>query len=216
MWRPVGLSVPLSDGKHTEAADDRILVSRFKQTKAAEPFEILFDRYGKRLYCVAYNVYRNADLAEDCVQESFRRAIQQIDRFGEGEGEHNFWAWLVTIARDVCLSELRRRQTQTKYVKRAARGERTRTSISAEQRMMISELISLLRSLPDQNRICYLLLFVEGCTYREITIITGYTQEQVKTFIQTARRRIHRRFSDAPNPARECEKEAGYLISQLP
>ena len=70
--------------------------------------------------------------------------------------------------------------------------------------------------MPEQYRICYLLLFVEGCTYREITIITGYTQEQVKTFSQTARRRIHRRFSDAPNPARECEKEAGYLISQLP
>src|SRR6266566_3084344 len=146
MWRPVGLSVPLSDGKHAEAADDRTLVSRFKQTKAAQPFEILFDRYGKRLYSVAYKIYGN--VAEDCVQECFRRAIQQIDRFGEGEGEHNFWAWLVTIARDVCLSELRRRQTQTKYLNRAARVERTRTSISAEPRMMISEPISLLRSCP--------------------------------------------------------------------
>jgi RNA polymerase sigma-70 factor (ECF subfamily) len=201
MWRNLRLSVPLSGGKQTEGVDDRVLVSRFKQTKEAQPFEILFDRYGKRLYCVAYEIYRNTELAEDCVQETFRRAIQQIDRFGEGEGEHNFWAWLVTIARDVCLSELRRRQTQMKYVERSALGDSRGTPISPEQKMMVSELISFLRSLPEQYRTCYLLFFVEGCTYREITNITGYTQEQVKTYIQTARRRIHRRFSHASNPA---------------
>ena len=114
MWRNSRSSVPLSGETQRAGVDDRILISRFKQTKAAQPFEILFERYGKRLYCVAYAIYRDTDLAEDCVQETFRRAIQQIDRFGEGEGEHNFWAWLVTIARDVCLSELRRRQTQMK------------------------------------------------------------------------------------------------------
>jgi RNA polymerase sigma factor (sigma-70 family) len=193
-------SVSLSGEKQTEGVDDRILISRFKQTKAAEPFEILFERYGKRLYCVAYDIYRNTDLAEDCVQETFRRAIQQIDRFGEGEGEHNFWAWLATIARDFCLSDLRRRQTQMKYVERSALADSRRTPISPEQKMMVSELVSFLRSLPEQYRTCYLLFFVEGCTYREITNITGYTQEQVKTYIQTARRRIHHRFRDASNP----------------
>src|SRR5262245_29463497 len=200
MWRNLRSTVPLS-GEKKEGMDDRILVSRFKQTRAAQAFEILFDRYGKRLYCVACDIYRNTDLAEDCVQEAFRRAIQHIDRFGEGEGDHNFWAWLVTIARDVCLSELRRRQTQMKYLERSALADGRRTPISPEQKMMVSELVSFLRSLPEQYRTCYLLFFVEGCTYREIKNITGYTQEQVKTYIQTTRRRIHRRFSHASNPA---------------
>jgi RNA polymerase sigma-70 factor (ECF subfamily) len=201
MWRDLRSSVSLPGEKQTEGVDDRILISRFKQTKAAQPFEILFDRYGKRLYCVAYNISRNTDLSEDCVQETFRRAIQQIDRFGEGDGEHSFWAWLVTIARDVCLSELRHRQTQMKYVEISALADTRRTPISPEQQMMVSELISFLRSLPEQYRTCYLLFFIEGCTYREIKSITGYTQEQVKTYIQTARRRIHRRFSHASSPA---------------
>src|SRR5215471_14896731 len=192
---------PLSGEKQTEGVDDRILIRRFKQTKAAEPFEILFERYGRRLYCVAYDIYRNTELAEDCVQETFRRAIQQIDRFGEAEGEHNFWAWLVKIAKDICLAELRRRQTQMKYVERSALADGRRTPISPEQKMMVSELVSFLRSLPEQYRTCYLLFFVEGCTYREITNVTGYTQEQVKTYIQTARRHIQRRFSYASNPA---------------
>src|SRR5258708_18706128 len=89
-------------------SDDRMLVAEFRQTHAAEAFEALFERYGKRLYCFAYSFHRRVDLAEDCVQETFRRVIQQIERFGERNGEWNFWAWLVTIARDVCLSEWRR------------------------------------------------------------------------------------------------------------
>jgi hypothetical protein len=49
MWRSLRSSVSLSAEKQTEGVDDRSLISRFKQTKAAQPFEILLDRYGKRL-----------------------------------------------------------------------------------------------------------------------------------------------------------------------
>src|SRR6266700_4206535 len=101
-----------------DGQDDRALVAEFKRTRAAGPFEILFDRYGKRLYGVAWQLYRNADLAEECVQETFRCAIQQIHRFGEGDREHNFWAWLSTIARDLCISDLRRRRTRMKHAER--------------------------------------------------------------------------------------------------
>src|SRR5215475_2608336 len=126
----------LSDSAESE---DRILVAEFRRTRAAEAFETLFERYGKRLYCFAYSFHRRVDLAEDCVQETFRRAIQQIDRFGEKNCEWNFWAWLVTIARDVCLSEWRREQTRMKYAQATASVETTRAALTAEQQVMISE-----------------------------------------------------------------------------
>src|SRR5258708_6084423 len=129
--------------RHTDSSqlavdqDDRTLVSEFKRTGAPWPFEVLFDRYAKRVYSIAWKLYRNADQAEDCVQETFRRAIQQIHRFGEDDREHNFWAWLVTIARDVCLSELRRRQTRAKYAQRKAWIESPRAPITQDQLAMI-------------------------------------------------------------------------------
>ena len=187
----------LDEENEFSASDDAALVREFKQTGSTDSFESLFRRYGKRLYCVAWKIYRNAELAEDCVQETFRRAMQAIDSFGEAVGEHNFWAWLVTIAKGVCLSDLRRRQTQKKYAEHLALTGNQRQPISPEQRLMIMELISVLRSLPEQYRICYLLLLVEGCTYQEIASITGYRPEQVKTYVQTARRRIERQFSVA-------------------
>ena len=76
---------------------------------------MLFDRHGRRLYRVACRLYRSVDLAEDCVQETFRRAIQQIDGFDELDRDSSFWAWLVTIGKDVCLSEWRRKQSENRH-----------------------------------------------------------------------------------------------------
>src|SRR3954471_2094036 len=136
-----------------DGRDDRLLVAQFKRTGEAAAFEVLFERYGKRLYGVAWQICHNSDLAEDCVQETFRRAIQQIDRFGEGEREHNFWAWLATIAKDVCLSDLRRRRTRMKHAERTAMARTSRAPMQ-DQQIMISEMLTLIRALPRRYREC--------------------------------------------------------------
>jgi RNA polymerase sigma-70 factor (ECF subfamily) len=176
-------------------SNDRVLVTEFKRTRAAEAFEALFERYGKRLYCFAYNFHHRVDLAEDCVQETFRRAIQQIDRFGEKNGDWNFWAWLVAIARDICLSEWRREQTRMKYAQETASVGMTRApAITPEQQVLISEIRKMIQALPYQCRACYLLFFIEGYTYKQVSMITGYKEKTVKTSIQTAKRRIDQAF----------------------
>jgi RNA polymerase sigma-70 factor, ECF subfamily len=195
-------------------SDDRMLVAEFRQTHAAEAFEALFERYGKRLYCFAYSFHRRVDLAEDCVQETFRRAIQQIDRFGEKNCEWNFWAWLVTIARDVCLSEWRRGQTRMKYAQATASVEMTRAALTPEQQVMISEVRKMIRGLPYQWRACYLLFFVEGYTYKEVSRITGYKEKTVKTSIQTAKRHIDRAFRQ-PSGSKESIKQAPSTSSEV-
>jgi RNA polymerase sigma-70 factor, ECF subfamily len=188
------MSLTKISARESTESDDRTLVVEFRRTRRAEAFEALFERYGKRLYCFAYKFHRRVDLAEDCVQETFRRAIQQIDHFGEKNREWNFWGWLVTIARDVCLSEWRRGQTRMKYAQATASVETTRTALTPEQQVMIAEARKMIRSLPYQWRACYLLFFVEGYTYKEVSRITGYEEKTVKTSIQTAKRHIDRAF----------------------
>jgi RNA polymerase sigma-70 factor, ECF subfamily len=194
------------------SAVDETLISDFKRTGSPRPFEILFGRYAKRLHSVAWHLYRNPDSAEECVQETFRRAIQQIHRFGEAGRDHNFWAWLVTIARDVYLSELRHEKTRAKYLESKASMEVLRTPITQDQQAMISELLRLIRAMPRPYRICYLLLFVDGCTYEEIARITGYNHGQVRTFIQSARRHVNRKFRNSGVSEQAFVKNAGVRL----
>lgn len=195
-------------------ADDWTLVETFKRTRAAQPFEVLFERYRERLYRVVYKLYRNVESAEDCVQESFRRAIQEIDQFGESNGEHNFWAWLVTIAKSVCMSDLRRKYLLAKHAAAWTLVGVSKAPISQDQRVMISELLRLIRSLPLQYRTCYLLLLAEGCTYQEIVSITGYTLGDVKAFVQTAKRHVQRQFSPASDSRKRVSAKTKYTAGR--
>src|SRR6266481_712309 len=60
--------------------------ARYARSRDGVCFAVLFSRYSKPL------------CTEDCVQETFRRAMEEIDRFDGRGGRSNFWAWLVTIA----------------------------------------------------------------------------------------------------------------------
>src|SRR5215831_4798175 len=90
--------------------DDHSLILDFKNSRKAESFARLFGRYGRRIFALAYAFYRERGQAEDCVQETFLRALIEIDRYDETVPSGNFWAWLQTIARNVCIDELRRSQ----------------------------------------------------------------------------------------------------------
>ncbi|QDH79236.1 RNA polymerase sigma-70 factor [Echinicola soli] len=49
---------------------DSQLLSRLKQGENTA-FQVIYDRYWKRLYAYAYSVYRDEGVCEDCVQELF-------------------------------------------------------------------------------------------------------------------------------------------------
>jgi RNA polymerase sigma-70 factor, ECF subfamily len=58
---------------------------------------------------------RDVDDAEDAVQETFRRAVQQ-----GGELHADPLPWLITVAKRVCLDELRRRRSGREALERSA------------------------------------------------------------------------------------------------
>ena len=63
--------------------DDLNAVEAFKRSRDGACIAVLFDRYSKRLYGVAHAICRDHARAEDCVQETFRRGMEEIDRFDE-------------------------------------------------------------------------------------------------------------------------------------
>jgi RNA polymerase sigma-70 factor (ECF subfamily) len=173
--------------------DDRSLVEEFKRSGDQACIAALFQRYARRLYALAHGIEHDHANAEDCVQETFRRVIQEIGRFDEAREGSNVWAWLVTIAEHVCFDELRRERAREAFAQKGGAGKSSRRVFSQEQQCMVSELRRELLTLAPEHRICCL-LHVEGYKYQEIAKLTGFTKEQVKTYIQTARRHLHRRF----------------------
>lgn len=185
--------------ENTTIRDDWALLREFRQSGAPECLGILFDRYSERLYARAYAICHDSSLAEDCVQETFRRVIEKVDKIQE-ISKADLWGWLATIIRRVFLDEIRRTQREQAAI--SSRRRPDRCPPIQESRALLAELNSELARLAPEYSLCYILFQLEGCSYKEIAVLTGYTYAQVKTRIQTARRQISRRFRPAEGQCR--------------
>ena len=68
----------------------------------------LYNAYAREIYLYLYSLCKDAQLAEDLMQESFCKAILALS------SEHtNMRAWLYTVARNLCLNELKKRNRES-------------------------------------------------------------------------------------------------------
>ena len=67
----------------------------------------LYKQYCDGMYCVAMRFVKNADDAEDVLQESFVNAFQRIEQF---KGEVTFGAWLKRIVVNKSIDFLKAKQ----------------------------------------------------------------------------------------------------------
>ncbi len=74
-----------------------------------EAFLALTRAYQKKVFALAYAFFRDREDALDLVQETFLRLYQKIAGFQEGG---NFEAWLLQIARHLCVDHYRKRRSR--------------------------------------------------------------------------------------------------------
>ncbi|MFN7959714.1 MAG: sigma-70 family RNA polymerase sigma factor [Thermoanaerobaculia bacterium] len=144
-------------------------------------FEALAMPYVDALYNTAYRMTRNAEDAEDLVQETYLKAYRYYDKFEEGT---NLKAWLFKIMKNTFINNYRRQQQAPPQSDFAEIEESFETSVSKEATGQIKspeeELLETvldehvqraLDELPADYRMVVLLADLEGFSYKEIAEI---------------------------------------------
>ena len=91
-------------------SDDATLVdAALGGNKAA--FRVIYDRYQRRLYAVAFGYVRNRDEALEILQETFIKVHRNLHRF---EGNSSLYTWLYRIL-NAAKDHLRRNKRRTSY-----------------------------------------------------------------------------------------------------
>jgi len=75
------------------------------QERNEKAISLLYEHYGDTLYGVAFKVVRNADLAEDVVQESFIKIWKKSDSYDSTKAK--LFTWLFRITRNTAIDKLR-------------------------------------------------------------------------------------------------------------
>lgn len=163
------------------------LLERCKKGDNSAQMQIYKDYY-RAMYNTSLRILKDEFEAEDMMQEAFLTAFTKLDTF---IGEVTFGAWLKRIVINKSLTQLKK---NNKYqdVKMEVLSE---TTIETEEAINYSDLqadkvLERLNSLKENYRIVLSLNLIEGYDYEEIAEILGYTNENVRTTISRAKKKL--------------------------
>lgn len=163
------------------------LLERCKKGDTSAQMQI-YKNYYRAMYNTSLRILKDEFEAEDVMQEAFLTAFTKLDTF---IGEVTFGAWLKRIVINKSLTQLKR---NNKYqdVKMEVLSE---TTIENEEAinypdLQASKVLERLNSLKDNYRVVLTLNLIEGYDYEEIAQILGYTNENVRTTISRAKKKL--------------------------
>lgn len=175
---------------------DAALMLRVKRGDAAA-FEALVDKYKQPVMNLLYRTLPDAGEAEDLAQAVFVQVFKAAHRY---RVEAKFSTWLFTIARNLCLNEIRRRSRHPAESLDLPRGPHEDPpahqhedvkSFSPPDLLLRAELEEkveeAVRALPENQRTALLLCREEELSYEDIAAVLGVSVSATKSLIHRAR-----------------------------
>ena len=149
------------------------------------------------LFRLALRITLNHADAEDVVQETMMKVWNRRESWNEIESME---AFCLTICRNLALDRQKRMENQNATLDeghdRADRSYASNPEEQAVQRDRVALVRKLMEQLPEKQRTCMQLRDVEGKAYKDIAIVMGITEQQVKVNIFRARQTIKQKFNE--------------------
>lgn len=175
---------------------DAALMLRVKRGDM-KAFEELAEKYKQPIVNLMYRMLRDLDEAEDLAQNVFIRVYQSADRY---EVSAKFSTWIFTIARRLCLNEIRRRgrhpaesldSSQNDNEEQPARQFEDVKTFSPPETFLHGELAQkieeALAQLPEKQRLAIVLCRQDELSYEEIAEVLGCSVPATKSLIHRGR-----------------------------
>jgi RNA polymerase sigma-70 factor (ECF subfamily) len=141
------------------------------RTGDAEAFGMLYDHYQSSVYRFLYYRTRSVVVAEDLTSETFFRALRNISSF-RWQGK-DFGAWLMTIARNLATDHFKAGRTR---LEQTTEGPET----AVLQSLTNEILLDALTKLPNEQRDCLVMRFLQGLSIAETAAALGRSDGAIK------------------------------------
>ncbi len=171
---------------------DAALMLRVKQGEG-DVFAQLAEKYKQPVMNLVYRMLRDATEAEDVAQAVFLQVYKSAHRY---QVSSRFSTWLFTIARNLCLNEIRRRSRhpaesidapRADHEDQSAQQYEDKAAVGAGDRLLAGELEAkiqeVLDTLPENQRTAIILCSREELSYEDISEVLGCSVSATKSLI---------------------------------
>lgn len=148
---------------------------------------LIYNKYYKAMYNSAFRILNDRFEAEDIMQEAFLAAFSKLTTF---KGKVAFGSWLKRIVINKSLNQLKK-NTRYNDLKIELKNNYNDTEEEIDYSMInAKQMLSGLNQLKPNYKIILTLNLIEGYDYEEISEILNYSNENVRTIISRAKKKL--------------------------
>jgi RNA polymerase sigma factor (sigma-70 family) len=179
-------------GKNKNESDDAILIANYKKTGDKQSIEILFEKYSHLVFGVCMKYLKDEEESRDAVLVIFENLLEDLKKFEI----KSFSSWIHAVARNYCLMHLRKQKSlfrqHNEYEMDMITVTHSSQDISEEEQLdnMLNHLRTAIQELSEEQRACIELFYLHGKCYNDVSDLTGFTLNQVKSYIQNGKRNL--------------------------
>jgi RNA polymerase sigma factor (sigma-70 family) len=170
---------------------DEDLIARYKQSEDTVYIGELYKKYTHVVLGVCMKYLRDREEAKDAVMQIFEKLISDLKKHEVA----NFRGWLHMVAKNHCLMKLR---NKTQMLDIDDVRERSENVVEFnydshpvdESEMQLGNLEEAISCLDEDQRRCVELFYLKEQSYKDVADATGFTLNQVKSYIQNGKRNL--------------------------
>lgn len=178
------------NGKYNNYSDNEI-INTFLEKGDNFFIGILYERYGHLVLGLSIKYLKNKDEAKDATIQIFANLISDLKKYKI----EFFKSWLYVYSKNYCLMQLRKRQSLLKKELELRESIHLFMDFSnpdhlkekENQILILEKAIDLLNI---EQKWCIDLFYLKNKSYNEIIEITGYSNNEVKSYIQNGKRNL--------------------------
>ncbi len=171
---------------------DEELIRQYQLTRDPAYIGDLFSRYTHLIYGICLKYFGDEEDSKDAVMQIFEKLLQTL----KTQEVNKFNHWLHILTKNYCLMELRSKKIKEKKSWQHNLPDFPQTTNDleleafSEKELKLHHLELGLTQIPAEQKICIELFYLEKKCYQEITEITGFDLNKVKSYIQNGKRNL--------------------------
>jgi RNA polymerase sigma-70 factor (ECF subfamily) len=170
---------------------DEELIHQYQLTGETVYIGELYQRYTHLVFGMCLKYFKEEEDSKDAVMQIFEKLLQVLKTQEVAKFQH----WLHVLVRNYCLMELRKRKSRdTASLDQLAEANPGLLIIAQEDNPPLEERLQQLEKglhhIPEAQKICIDLFYLQQKCYPEISDITGYELNKVKSYIQNGKRNL--------------------------
>ena len=184
----------MSHSENIKKLNDEELLAQYRQTGSNTLIGELYERYSHLVYGVCMKYLENNEDSRDATIEIFEKLLDDLKK----HEVTYFRGWLYSVAKNHCLMKFRKDkkrienhpELQDDLVRIMEWEGNLHLDNGLQEKNEMVNVEEAILQLPAEQRTCIELFYLQEKSYQQIEEQTGFSFNQVKSFIQNGKRNL--------------------------